>query len=77
LSVLSFIAFLAVIIACLGLLGMAMSYTDRRRKEIGIRKVLGGCRGKLPTLSGWMCPNINGIDDERKKTKPRPGSLNE
>jgi len=41
LSVLSFIAFLAVIIACLGLLGMAMSNTERRRKEIGIRKVLG------------------------------------
>jgi len=40
-SILSFMAFLAVTIACLGLLGMAMYTTERRRKEIGIRKALG------------------------------------
>ena len=40
-NVLGFIAFLAVFISCLGLLGMA-TYTDEtRRKEMGIRKVLG------------------------------------
>jgi putative ABC transport system permease protein len=40
-SILSFMAFLAVTIACLGLLGMALYTTERRRKEIGIRKALG------------------------------------
>lgn len=39
--VLGFIAFLAIIISCLGLLGMATYTTERRTKEIGIRKVLG------------------------------------
>src|SRR5579863_3410795 len=40
-SILGFIAALAVTIACLGMLGMAMYTTERRRKEVGIRKVLG------------------------------------
>jgi putative ABC transport system permease protein len=40
-SILGFIAFLAVIIACLGMLGMATYSAERRRKEVGIRKVLG------------------------------------
>lgn len=40
-SILGFIAFLAIVIACLGLLGMATYTTERRTKEIGIRKVLG------------------------------------
>ncbi len=40
-SILGFIAVLAVTIACLGMLGMAMYTTERRRKEVGIRKVLG------------------------------------
>lgn len=52
LSILGFAAFLAVTIACLGLLGMAMYSTERRRKEIGIRKVLGGAEaGIIFTLS--------------------------
>ncbi|MGD1889138.1 MAG: ABC transporter permease [Cyclobacteriaceae bacterium] len=32
---------MAITIACLGLLGMAIYTTERRTKEIGIRKVLG------------------------------------
>ncbi|MEQ9289894.1 MAG: ABC transporter permease [Cyclobacteriaceae bacterium] len=40
-SVIGFFAFLAISIACLGLLGMAIYTTERRTKEIGIRKVLG------------------------------------
>jgi putative ABC transport system permease protein len=40
-SILGFIALLAVTIACLGMLGMATYSTERRRKEVGIRKVLG------------------------------------
>jgi len=47
LSILSFAAFLAVTIACLGLLGMAMYAIERRRKEIGIRKVLGATETKI------------------------------
>jgi putative ABC transport system permease protein len=40
-SILGFMAFLAVTIACLGMLGMAVHTTERRRKEVGIRKTLG------------------------------------
>jgi len=40
-SILGLVALLAVLIACLGMLGMAMYTTERRRKEVGIRKVLG------------------------------------
>ncbi|MES2797501.1 MAG: FtsX-like permease family protein [Bacteroidota bacterium] len=40
-SVIGFLAFLAITISCLGLLGMAIYTTERRTKEIGIRKVLG------------------------------------
>ena len=35
-------ALLAIIIACLGLLGLASYTTEQRTKEIGIRKVMGG-----------------------------------
>jgi putative ABC transport system permease protein len=40
-SILGFIAFLAITIACLGMLGMATYTAERKRKEVGIRKVLG------------------------------------
>jgi putative ABC transport system permease protein len=38
---LAFLAFMAITIACLGLLGIVIYSTETRRKEIGIRKVLG------------------------------------
>jgi putative ABC transport system permease protein len=40
-SILGFMAFIAVTIACLGMLGMAIYTTERRTKEVGIRKTLG------------------------------------
>ena len=32
---------MAILISCLGLLGLVIHTTERRRKEIGIRKILG------------------------------------
>lgn len=49
-KVLGFIAFLAIAISCLGLLGMATYTTERRTKEIGIRKVLGAEDGAIARL---------------------------
>jgi putative ABC transport system permease protein len=40
-TILGFVAFLAIVIACLGLLGMAIYTAERKSKEVGIRKVLG------------------------------------
>lgn len=40
-KIVGYIAFLAVTLACLGMLGMAMYATQMRIKEIGIRKVMG------------------------------------
>ena len=41
LSMLGFLAFITITIACLGLLGMVTYLTQTRHKEIGIRKVMG------------------------------------
>lgn len=49
-SILSVIAFLAIVISCLGLLGMATYTTESRIREISIRKVLGGSNGSLVYL---------------------------
>ena len=40
-SMLGFLAIISVTLACLGLLGMVVYNTETRRKEIGIRKVMG------------------------------------
>jgi len=41
---------LAVLISCLGLLGLVMYITTQRTKEIGVRKVLGATVSQLVTL---------------------------
>ena len=44
---LSFITFLAILIALFGLLGMVIYDTEARAKEIGIRKVMGASVGNI------------------------------
>ena len=47
LKVLGFMAFLAIVISCLGLLGMATYTVETKRKEIAIRKILGSSNRAL------------------------------
>lgn len=49
-QVLGFISFLAIVISCLGLLGMATYSTETRIKEVSVRKVLGSSNGSLVYL---------------------------
>lgn len=49
-TILTVIAGLAILISCLGLLGMATYTTETRIKEISIRKILGSSNASLVTL---------------------------
>jgi putative ABC transport system permease protein len=49
-QVIGFISFLAIMISCLGLLGMATYATETRVKEISIRKILGSSEMALVLL---------------------------
>ena len=49
-KIFSFFTGLALLIACLGLFGLAVFITEQRTKEIGIRKVLGATTAGLVKL---------------------------
>ena len=50
LNIVGYISFVAVSLACLGMLGMAMYSTQTRVKEIGVRKVMGATSQQLTVL---------------------------
>ena len=45
---------IAVLLACLGLVGLSASTTDRRVKEIGVRKAMGAGTNQILTLLLWQ-----------------------
>ena len=49
-SILKWFAGLAVFVACLGLFGLASFLAEQRRKEVGVRKVLGASSGQVVIL---------------------------
>lgn len=50
LKIVGYVCFLAVSLACLGMLGMAMYSTQTRIKEIGVRKVMGASSAQITVL---------------------------
>jgi putative ABC transport system permease protein len=49
-AILKWFAGLAVFVACLGLVGLASFLAEQRRKEVGVRKVLGASSGQVVVL---------------------------
>jgi len=54
-GMLGFLTFITITIACLGLLGMVIYTTETRRKEIGIRKVMGA---SVAVIMGLLSRNF-------------------
>jgi putative ABC transport system permease protein len=53
-AIFSIFAAVAVVIASLGLLGLAVFTAERRTREIGLRKVMGASRWDILRLLGWQ-----------------------
>jgi putative ABC transport system permease protein len=53
-TLLALAAGVALVIACIGLFGMASFLAEQRTKEIGIRKVLGATTGQIARLLLWQ-----------------------
>jgi putative ABC transport system permease protein len=54
-SMLGFLAIITVTLACMGLLGMVVYNTETRKKEIGIRKVMGA---SVPAIMSLLSRNF-------------------
>ena len=54
-SMLGFLAIITITLACMGLLGMVVYNTETRKKEIGIRKVMGA---SVATIIGLLSKNF-------------------
>ncbi|MEM6641523.1 MAG: ABC transporter permease [Bacteroidota bacterium] len=52
-SIFGLFAVLAILVACLGLFGLASYITNLRAKEVGVRKVLGASLNQLLRLLTW------------------------
>lgn len=60
-SVVTIMAVLAVFISCMGLFGLAMITTERKIKEIGIRKALGATESQITILISSQFAKLVGI----------------
>lgn len=54
-QIVGIVAGLAILVACMGLFGLISVTAERRKKEIGIRKVLGA---SVPSLLGLLAKNV-------------------
>jgi putative ABC transport system permease protein len=62
-KILRWFSFLAIIISCLGLIGLSSFMTERRTKEIGIRKMNGARSAEIFSMLSlefilWVCISV-------------------
>ncbi len=60
-SVISIMAGLSILISCMGLFGLAMITTERKTKEIGIRKALGATETQITILISSQFAKLIGV----------------